>query len=194
MSLGKSIFVDVINVLTNAKKGIQKNDGHYVKNWSNHIIHSASVYQDKISLSTAIIVYSIGQILVYAENKSALKERWDKNKNQILNLINQLIKLAKKEDKEDFLKVVESILRIIADVDFSYSQYVGWVIERAKIKKGSEIYEHGISLGRTAEILNISPWDLMEYIGSKRNIPNIIKTKSIKERIDYLKEIFGDKI
>ena len=41
-------------------------------------------------------------------------------------------------------------------------------MRKASINKASRIYEHGISLGKTAQLLGITQWELTEYTGQKR--------------------------
>ena len=69
------------------------------------------------------------------------------------------------------------------------------VINKAKINKGSRIYEHGISIGRTSDLMGISQWELMSYVG-KTNIEDIGETQkvtSVRKRIAIAKQLFGAK-
>ena len=52
------------------------------------------------------------------------------------------------------------------------------------IKKASRIYEHGISMQKTAKLLGISIWELAEYSGQTgiSNV-NLSITLDVKERI-----------
>jgi hypothetical protein len=59
----------------------------------------------------------------------------------------------------------------------------------SKISKGSRLYEHGISIGRTAKLLGVSKWDLMQYAG-KTGIHEVVSGINVGERIKYAKSLF----
>ena len=63
------------------------------------------------------------------------------------------------------------------------------VFEKARINKASRLYEHGISAGRTADLLGISTWELMDYSGTTGLADKGI-TKDVKERIKIARELF----
>ena len=64
------------------------------------------------------------------------------------------------------------------------------VIEEAKIKKGYKLHEHGISLGRTAEILGISQWELMNYVGKTKISDVDIVPTDVVQRLKLARGIF----
>jgi hypothetical protein len=71
----------------------------------------------------------------------------------------------------------------IASVDKQYKAYVEKVIEKSEIKKGSRLYEQGLSIGRAAELMGIGQWELMSYIG-KTIIP-----EETGEKLEVLKRL-----
>ena len=70
--------------------------------------------------------------------------------------------------------------------------YIKDVFRKAEINKASRIYEHGISMQKTAELLGISIFELAEYAGSTGiGDVNLSITKDIGERIKIAKEILA---
>ena len=70
--------------------------------------------------------------------------------------------------------------------------FIQEIIEKAKISKGSKIYEHGLSLRRASELLGISQWQLMHYVGKTRIADTEAPPRiSTKDRLRYAKSIFG---
>ena len=66
------------------------------------------------------------------------------------------------------------------------------VFTLAKINKASKIYDHGISMEKTAKILGITLWELAEYSGrSQTGNVNLGVTMKLKDRIKLAEEIFG---
>jgi len=70
--------------------------------------------------------------------------------------------------------------------------YIKDVFRKAQINKASRIYEHGISMEKTAKILGISVWELSEYVGKTRiDDINLGITTPIRKRIKLAEEVFG---
>jgi len=85
---------------------------------------------------------------------------------------------------------VKHLIKALAKHDARFEMFIEDVIEQANVKKGSKLYEHGISIGRAAEILGISEWELMEYIG-KTTIADFKKEKiDILERMEFAGSLF----
>ena len=78
---------------------------------------------------------------------------------------------------------------IISTIDSKLKLYIGEVITQAEIKKGSKLYAHGISLGRAAEVLGISQWELMFYIG-KTKLIDVKGCVGVRERLNYARSLF----
>jgi len=184
---------DIISVLHHALVALDERDLTKLKNLSNKVIHNASVFQDKDSLGVAVIIYALSKSL-------SRESRMDENAySRILNRtkksINEMIKYLGKKDHEKFDEEMKSVLKRISSLDKKYSQYVEWAVTNAKMKKGRNIYEHGISLGRVSELLGISEWELMRYTAqTKFHDRDELKTLTAGDRLKKLKKVFeGDK-
>lgn len=173
----KIIKEDIISVLTQVVDKIDKKEYSEIEELSNHVIHDASIFQDEDSISIAVLIYSIYKVLTkYSFNVYHIKKA-------LLECINYL----KKDDITSFRDKIRSIFRIVETIDKEFSSYVDEVINKAKIKKAVKIYDHGISLARAAEILNISQWELLNYLG------NVREKEEYKDKLDVAEEIFGIK-
>jgi len=164
---------DILLILNKSIDHINANDGIALKELSNHTVHNASVFQDKDSILVAVIIYAISKILY--------------RKGNLSKKINVKIIKAKNyldiDDYPNYRAEIKNILKQIAQIDSKLKLYIDEVIKHAEIKKGSTLYSHGISMAQAAEVLGISQWELMEYVGKTRisDIPD--------ERIDVLKRL-----
>ena len=95
------------------------------------------------------------------------------------------------KDFEKFHLEVESSRKLIESLSGRLKNFIEEVFRKAQINKASRIYEHGISMEKTAKILGISLWELSEYTG-KTGIAdvNLALTLPIKERIKIAEEVF----
>ena len=64
------------------------------------------------------------------------------------------------------------------------------VMSEAQIRKGSKMYDHGISLGQAANVLNISQWELMQYLGATKGADSPYDKSNVVEKLKYARGLF----
>ena len=65
------------------------------------------------------------------------------------------------------------------------------IFRKAEINKAFCLYEHGLSVQKTAKLLGVSLWDLSSYIGQSRiSEAKISVSLPVRERIKYVEEFF----
>lgn len=180
----------ILSILINARKAIEKNDSAKIKNLSNKVIHHASIHQDPDVISIAVIIYALSK-MIERENYKAEKN-WPQFYNSYCENIKDMITSLKNKNIEKFRFYVHENRKLIEKLSGNLKIYIDDVFRKAKISKASRIYEHGISMEKTAKILGISLWELSEYVG-KTGISdvNLALTMPIKERIKLAQEIFS---
>ena len=154
-----------------------------MKELSNHTIHNASIFQDEDSVSVAILIYSLSKIIE--------RKQGELNYTNINNLLKAAYNSLDNNDVEDYRRRIRRLFHFISTIDTKLKLYIEEVINQALIKKGSKLYEHGISLARAAEVLGISQWELIFYIG-KTKIPDSheIEIISLKNRLNHARSLF----
>jgi hypothetical protein len=170
---------DIIDVLKKSIIALENNNSQELRELSNHTLHNISIYQDKDSINIAVFIYALSKFIEKNNNNEKIKELMNCAK---INLENNKIK-----EYEDCLS---NAINIISEQDKKMNLYVKHILNQAGIKKGSKVYAHGISLARTAEILNISQWELMKFLGNTNIADNFDEDIEIYERINYTKELF----
>jgi len=172
----------MLKVLEDTKAAISDKDFGTLKALSNQTIHSASIYQDKISINLAIAIYSLSKTLDRSKGNMPTKK--------INSIIDKMIDAINKGKEKEFEKSLEGVLKLIEHLDKKFDVYVEDVLSQAKVRKGANIYRHGISLGQVADMLDISLWDLMSYLGNaKFDEESGSKIKAI-DRLKIAEEIF----
>ncbi len=160
----------------------EEKDVSEIRRLSNHTIHNASVFQDGTSVSIAILVYSLSKIIE--------RKQWRLDYESIVSLFQSAEKFLERKNFEEYNKIIKKLFALVSNIDSKLKLYIEEVINQAEIKKGSKLYEHGISLGRAAEVLGISEWELMGYIGKTRlseDVPDII---DLSTRIKFTRSLF----
>lgn len=179
----------ILEILKKAQTAVSKDDIKSLKDLSNLIVDSASIHQDTDSVTMTVMIYSLSKIFERSDYRKT--KGWDIfYKNVVNNLKDAYLQLYNGHfDK--YREKIKGILDVIDKLDSKLKKYVKEVIERAYIAKGSRFHEHGISVGRVAEMLGISKWELMEYIG-KTGIPDVPDNidRSISRRIYTARKLF----
>ncbi len=185
----EDIKKDILDVLKDSYKAINKNDIVKLKDASNHIIHKASIMQDEDSTTIAVLIYSLSKIFErphYRDYKD-----WPLFYKTCMDNLEKAITNLGKDNIDVYEESINSIFGVMDKLESHLKQYIQEVIEKARIHRASRIHEHGISVERTAKLLGISPWELMEYVG-KTGISDVklSLTKTAKERLKLVREIF----
>ena len=181
--MNERIKQDIIDVLNKSITLIETEEhpGQGLTEVSDHIIHDASLYQDEDSVSTAVLIHALSKIV----SKCCEKELSFKH---FANPLKKMREYLVKDNAKFFREELKKEIREIQKLDEKLKVYVQEVLERAKIKKGSKMHEHGISIARTAEILGISQWELQQYIGVQKEFSR--QTMPVRKRLEIARELF----
>jgi hypothetical protein len=179
----------ILEVLRNTSSALKDNNYIVIKNLSNQVIHNSSITQDPDVISVAVIIYVLSKIL--ERDKYKEYDGWIKFYKSYISHLDNSINYLEKEDVNKFRIEIASIREIIQKLSGNLKNYIEDVFRKAQINKASRIYEHGISMEKTAKILGISLWELAEYAGNTRiGDVNLSVTLPIKQRIKQAEEIF----
>jgi len=148
------------------------------------------VSQDPDNILVAVMVYSLGKII--ERKKYQTYPGWEKFYSEITNSINNSIKALKNNDDESLKLHLKNIRRCIDKLSGKLKIYIQDVFTKAKINKASKIYEHGISMEKTASLLGVTMFDLANYTG-QTGISDVreSKTMDVKSRIKLATGMFG---
>ena len=179
----KEDALEIIERVIEILKTKEDKDILELKELSDHTIHNASIFQDDCSVSLAVLVYALSKIMMrYPQESYEYKE--------ILNLFLIEKDNLKNDDEKSFNDSMKRLFLLISKIDSKLEMYVQEVITQAQIKKGSKLCEHGVSCAKSAEVLGISQWELMHYLGNTKIIeyePGI----DLKSRLKFARRLFS---
>lgn len=181
---------NVIEILENAKRAIERRDAVLMKQLSNRTIHSSSIYGDPDNVGVAVIVYALSKI-IEREKYSSYKS-WPFFLNACLNGLTTSVDAIKRDNLDDFRNSIAGINKTISKISGHLKDYIEDVFRKASINKASRIYEHGISMKQTADLLGITVFELAEYAG-KTGIADVDLsiTKDIRKRLKEAEKFFS---
>ncbi len=180
---------NVLRILKETRIAIEKNDSFMLKNLSNQTINTSSLTQDSDNIAVAVIVYSMSKIVERQDYRQL--PGWNVFYKKTLLFLEKSIKDIEKKDYEKFREDFRNIRGSIENLSGKLRKYIKEVLRNAEINKASRLYEHGISMEQTANLLGITLYELADYVG-KTGISDASESKTMntKERIKLAMEIF----
>jgi hypothetical protein len=172
---------DILNVLHEAIEIVKRGELFRLRELSDHVIHNASVFQDKDSITVAVTIYALSKLYKF---KNGI------DKFVLPHLVNSANYLEA-GDVNKYEAEMKNIIQDISEKDEKTKYYIQEVLERAQIKKASRMFEHGISMGQVADALGVSIWDLMDYVGKTRIVDQFNYKTNIGRKLAFTRQLFG---
>ena len=178
----------VIKVLEETKRAVNERDVLTLKDLSNRTIHSASVYQDTDSIAIAVVIYTLSKIIEREERIG--EKRCSGFCDNASRFIENSIKSLKENKAEEFRNNLGKIRKSADRFPGDFRKDVSEVFRKASINKAAKIYEHGISMEQTADLLGLTLFELASYSGQRISETEQYGTGSVKERIKLATDFF----
>lgn len=182
--MNDEIKKDINQIIEDTISILKKKEYAELKEISNHTTHNASIYGDKDAISIAVIIYSLFKL--------ATKDFYDSKMDDVL--ITEFSKAKDALEKNNipgYRMIIKKIFSIMERKDASIKKYLKEIFIQAQTAKGSRMYEHGISLAMAADMLGVSHWDLMSYVGKTGIAEASPMGENYKQRIAVARKIFG---
>ena len=181
---------NVLRILEEAKIALKEEDSFKLKQLSDQTIHTASMTQDSDNITVAVVVYSLSKITErkkYQEFKG-----WNNFYKAIISYLDNSINALKKNQDKKLQESLALITNAVSSLSGNFKIYIQDVFRKAQINKASKIYEHGISMEKTANLLGITLFELASYSGQKPEMSNAPwgQTMDVKQRIKIVEDMF----
>lgn len=178
--MNPTVKEDILHILGEILGNISRNNIEALHDLSNQTIHNASIFQDEDSVNIAVIAYALHKIIL--RNHGYVHPK-------IIKLLEDARDCLAMDNCDKCREKLHELLAFIARMDRKLGLYIKQIINEAQIRKGSKIFDHGISMARSAEILGISQWELMKYLGNTTWIDGEGGV-DIKQRLRFTRNLF----
>lgn len=176
----KIVRKDVISIISEALDAIDSGNFGLLNKISNHTVHNASIYQDEYSITIAVVIHALSQL-----------GKRDYLNSKFVGLLKDAKEMLERKKDEQYREIIQEIIDEIRALDSKMRLYIQEVINRAQIKKGSKLFSQGISLQRAAELLGVSQWEVMQYVGKTNLLDDEWIQADLQKRIEFTREVFG---
>lgn len=183
---------NILRIFQETKEAVSRGDASKIQELSNHTTNTASLTHDPDNIAAAVVVYSLSKI-VEAENYKKLPG-WNNFYKTYIGTIDRIIDAIKRGDDFAYRKDIAIIREAMGKLSGKLKTYIQDVFRKASIDKASKIYEHGISMEKTANMLGVTLFELASYAGEKEaaagtDVPESV-TISVKQRLKFATDIF----
>lgn len=178
-SLLKDIDLAISILETSEQSDLEK-----LKELSDHTIKDVALYKNMDAISLAVLVYSVYKVLPCIT---------DENLKNILAELKSAKKYLNESKFGRYNSSLETLFKIVKTCSSKLSVHLQDVLHAAKIKKGTTLLEHGLSASRTADLMGISKWELLDYTGQTNVMEVSEEIVSAKKRVSLALDIFAGK-
>ncbi len=187
--MDEKIRKDILSVIDKSIVAFSKGDIPSLMDQSDRTVHNSSIFQDKYSITTAVVIFSLYKIM--EKNNYTEYSGWEKFEKTVLFELKKAKVNLRGGDMDKYLGSLKRIVKEMNRLEKNVGRFVDQVIHRSKVKKATNIHRHGISSTLVAELLDIPTWDVKSYLGATKEFDapfNI--TKSVKDRVKIAEGLF----
>ena len=181
---------NILKILEGTKASIQKGDAVTIKNLSIQTTNTIALTHDPDNIAVAVIVYSISKLLERQDYQKL--PGWQEFYNTIFKGIDNAINSIKDNDEKAIKENLNCLRKSLIKVSGSLKKHIQDIFRKASINKASKIYEHGISMEKTANLLGITMFELASYAGQREQVLEVpmVKGIDVKSRIKLAMDMF----
>lgn len=154
---------NILRILREAKDFVEEDRFNELKALSNQTIHSAAISQDGDNLIVAVLIYSLGKVMERPHYREM--EGWDEFYGALIGHLDGAIVALIENDVDEARFHLGAIRNSLNEIEGDLGFWIKDVFRKAEINKAFKLYEHGLSVEATAELLGVSLWDMASYIG-----------------------------
>ncbi|RME77351.1 hypothetical protein D6774_04710 [Candidatus Woesearchaeota archaeon] len=178
------VRADLIDVLEGVLFCIEKKNSDGIKELSERAIDTASKYDSTHALKFAVLLYAASKIL----------GRCGFTHGVCVDIKKGFLRAKQFLERGDDASVEREVKKLFKQLSASekkFRSFVDYVVESAQTKKGAGLYKRGVSLARAAELLGISRWELMQYVGKTRIVDEDKVPLRVKDRLNFARRLFS---
>jgi hypothetical protein len=179
----------ILDFLSRVKKAVVDSNLSALDEINNQSIDNASIFQDEDSISIAVIGYSVYKLM--SRNRFQKIDLPISFYSDLVKNLEESHSNLSKNKVSLYRSNIDNLFKVIGKLDNHFPMYIEEILGKAKIKKAFLLHDRGISLARSADVLGISQWDLMPYIGRTNISESVSKKVDVRSRLSFARGLFG---
>src|SRR3989344_3035940 len=163
----------------------QKRNVMKLKELGGIIAERAYLRGDRRMVNLIVVSYAMAKFL--EKHYISESKQWDKFYLRFVSLVGDAKDELREEDLDSFYSLVGTIVDEIKNLSENAGRFQSNIVEKAKIKAGTQIYAHGASLATAADFAQVDMSALASYINVTK-LPEKYGTMSVRERLKMAEE------
>lgn len=160
----------------------EPNDLNDLKDLSNHAIEDVAVQKDIDLISITVLIYSIYKIVESIP---------DADYSDLIEHLKEAAENLQRNNLGGYNRNLKALYDLIRKSDAKVKLHLQDVMDAARIKKGTVLLEHGLSMGQAAGLMGLSNWDLQQYASKTTALDISDQGMSAKKRLQLAFKLFG---
>lgn len=180
-AMRQSMIKDIGKAMTILQNG-RATASEPLKSLSTHVIGDVALYRNVDAATLAILIYSLHKTLSCVTDE------------KVQHIIEGLERLQSQLRSKQFTKYNETMKRLfdlLRECNSAIKVHIRDVFYAAKIKKGTDLLEQGLSLARAADLMGVSRWDVLHYGGSSMAGTEHSESWPASKRLALARKIFS---
>lgn len=160
----------------------ESRDIEELKQLSDHAIDKIAAYKDLELVSISVLFYSLYKTIqcIPASDYASILQRFRAANDSL-----------QRQQFSSYNKAVRDLFEIIRRCSAKVKEHLHDVLHAARIKKGTLLLHHGLSIGQAAGLMGLSNWDLQVYAGKTPLIAEEHETIPARKRVAAALKLFG---
>ncbi len=178
-AIRKEIIFDLNQIHTLLEKTSNPEE---IQKLSNHTIADVAAYKDIDIITMSVLIYALYKIyhIIKQEERDDLSER-----------IIQAKTALGKRNLTEYNHQIKNIYTFIQSKGATIKEHLESVMQAARIKKGTVLLEHGLTMGQAAGLMGLSNWDLQEYASKTIALEPSKETIHTTKRLKIAYQLFN---
>ncbi len=155
-----------------------------LKKLSDHAVEDVALHKDLDLISITVLIYSIYKV---ANSFSS------SDYQQLISQLRSAESNLRRGDLGKYNRAMKMLFEIVRRSDTKVRLHLQDVMHAARVRKGTVLLEHGLSIGQAAGLMGLSNWDLQQYAGKTIALGQHQEKIPAKKRMLTALRLFGVK-
>lgn len=183
--ISKIDFTNIEKIITAILEQFRANDLDRLHRIDEKALEESIVSYRKDIVELTIIAYSFRKLL--SKKHIFNSPNWKGFREKTISNLEEAIKLSKEENKDNYNLKIKEIQNSIEKTDQLLGHFIHDIVFNARTKLASSAYAYGLSLSQASNLLSANKDLVMELVGQTKIPDEDIKTKTMTERVNFLK-------
>lgn len=176
-----------LQVVSKLRAFLAAGDENNLKALSADCAEHAFLFEDDALLDAGLLAYACAKFL--DKPYIVQSKEWREYSRDALAKLDEAKTLFKEGRSEAGAGVLHALLASAEALSATLGRFARSVVEKARVKAATQMYAHGASLGKAAELAQANKKDLAAYIGGTR-LQEQYATMSARQRFENAKKLF----